>query len=128
MSRRSDLGKVLGLGSAKEGVSHWWGQRVSAIALLPLGLWLIYSLTRLVSTGHTDYLSVIDWIAVPFNTIMLILFIATVSYHSALGVQVVIEDYVHGALKVVSLVLQKFAHVFVATAGIFSVLKIALGN
>lgn len=128
MSRRSALGRVLGLGSAKEGVSHWWGQRISAIALLPLGLWLVFSLTGLIRSGQTDYLSVIDWIAVPFNTIMLILFIATVTYHSSLGVQVVIEDYVHGALKVVSLVLQKFAHVFVATAGIYSVLRIALGS
>ncbi len=128
MSRRSALGKVLWLGSAKEGVSHWWGQRVSAVALIPLGLWLILSLTMLVRAGSTDYLAVVDWISVPFNAVMLMLFIATVAYHSSLGVQVVIEDYVHGGLKVVSLVLQKFAHVLVATAGIFSVLRIALGN
>ena len=128
MSRRSDLGKVLGLGSAKEGVSHWWGQRISAVALLPLALWLIYSITMLIRTRQTDYLAVVDWVALPFNAVMLILLIATMAYHSAMGVQVVIEDYVHGGLKVASLILQKFAHVAVATAGIFSVLKIALGN
>ena len=128
MSRRSDLGRALGLGSAKEGVSHWWGQRVSAVALVPLALWLIYSITMLVRSGSTDYLSAVDWVSAPFNAVMLILFIVTVSYHSALGVQVVIEDYVSGGLKVVSLMLQKFAHMVAATAGIFSVLRIALGS
>ncbi|MDH3645367.1 MAG: succinate dehydrogenase, hydrophobic membrane anchor protein [Gammaproteobacteria bacterium] len=128
MSRRTSLGAALGLGSAKEGASHWWAERISAVALIPLGLWLLFSMAILVGSNNADFLGAVDWIAVPFNAVMLILFIATVSYHSALGVQVVIEDYVQGSLKVVSLVLQKFAHVAAAAAGIFSVLKIALGS
>lgn len=127
MSRRSALGTVRGLGSAKEGVGHWWAQRISAIALIPLGLWLLVSMASMTGAGRTDFLSMTDWIAAPFNAVLLILFIGTVSYHSALGVQVVIEDYVHGGLKVISLILQKFAHAVVAAAGIFAVLRIALG-
>ncbi|MBT8131161.1 MAG: succinate dehydrogenase, hydrophobic membrane anchor protein [Gammaproteobacteria bacterium] len=127
MSRRSALGTVRGLGSAKEGVGHWWAQRISAIALIPLGLWLLVSMASMTGAGRTDFLSMTDWIASPFNAVLLILFIGTVSYHSALGVQVVIEDYVHGGLKVISLILQKFAHAVVAAAGIFAVLRIALG-
>ena len=128
MSRRSSLGAVLGLGSAKEGVGHWWAQRISAVALIPLGLWLLFSIAMLVGSDNSDFLGVTDWIAAPFNAVLIILFIGTVTYHSTLGVQVVIEDYVHGALKVVSLVLQKFAHIVVAAVGIFSVLRIALGS
>jgi len=128
MSRRTPLGQVLGLGSAKEGVSHWWAQRVTAVALLPLGLWFVFSIAVLIGSNNSDYLGVVDWIAAPINAVLLILFIATVAYHSALGVQVVIEDYVHGWTKVVSLVLQKFAHVLAAAAGVFSVLRIALGS
>ncbi|MBT8136433.1 MAG: succinate dehydrogenase, hydrophobic membrane anchor protein [Gammaproteobacteria bacterium] len=128
MSQRSALGRVLGLGSAKEGASHWWAQRVSAVALLPLGLWFVFSVAFLLGSGRSDYLGVIDWIAGPVNAVMLILFIATVTWHSSLGVQVVIEDYVHGWAKVTWLVLQKFIHVVVAAASIFAVLKIALGS
>ena len=128
MSRRSPLGQVLGLGSAKEGAAHWWAQRVTAVALIPLGLWFVFSIAVLIGSERSDYISVIDWIGTPFNAVMLILFVATVAYHSALGVQVVIEDYVHGWTKVVSLVLQKFAHVLVAAAAIFSILEISLGS
>ena len=128
MSRRTPLGQVLGLGSAKEGVSHWWAQRVTAVALLPLGLWFVFSIAVLIGSNNSDYLGVVDWIAAPVNAVLLILFIATAAYHSALGVQVVIEDYVRGWTKVFSLVLQKFVHVLVAAAGVFSVLSIALGS
>ncbi len=128
MSRRTPLGAVLGLGSAKEGVGHWWAQRLTAVALLPLGLWFVFSVAILAGTESSDYLSVVDWVSAPFNAVMLILFIGTLAYHSMLGVQVVIEDYVHGWLKVFSLVLQKFAHIAVAAAAIYSVLSIALGN
>ncbi|MBT8145005.1 MAG: succinate dehydrogenase, hydrophobic membrane anchor protein [Gammaproteobacteria bacterium] len=128
MSRRTALGHVLGLGSAKDGTGHWWAQRVSAVAMVPLGLWFLFSVALLIGRGTVDYLSVIDWIASPVNAVALILLIATMCYHSALGVQVVIEDYVHGGTKVVSLVLQKFAHAVLAAAGIFAVLRIALGS
>ena len=126
MSRGTPLGRALGLGSAKDGTGHWWTQRVSALALAPLGLWFVFGMARLIGSGGTDYLSVVDWIGSPVNAVALILLIATMCYHSALGVQVVIEDYVHGWAKVASLILMKFAHA-VAAAGIFAVLRIALG-
>ena len=127
MSRETPLGRALGKGSAKDGTGHWWTQRVSALALVPLGLWFVFGIAGLIRGGATDYLSVIDWIVNPVNAVALILLIATLCYHSALGVQVVIEDYVHGWAKVASLILQKFAHAIAAAAGIFAVLRIALG-
>ena len=126
MSRATPLARALGLGSAKDGAGHWWTQRVSAVALVPLVLWLVFGIAALIGRGGTDYLSVVDWVADPVNAVALILLIATMCYHSALGVQVVIEDYVHGWAKVASLILQKFAHAVAAAAGIFAVLKIAL--
>ena len=124
MSLRSPLGKVLGLGTAKDGVKHWWSQRVTAVALALLGVWFIVSLACL---GSFEYGVVTGWISGPVNATLLSLFIATLSFHSQLGVQVVIEDYVHGALKTVSIVLSNFSHVIVGALGVVSVLRIAVG-
>ncbi len=129
MSRRSPLGRVLGLGSAKEGVSHWWAQRVSAMALVPLMLWLIVSLVGIARQGGADYLAVVDWVSAPLNTVLLLLLVPTLLYHSYLGVQVVIEDYVTAdGLKIAALVLQKFVHAVLAVSGIVAVLRIAFGG
>jgi succinate dehydrogenase / fumarate reductase membrane anchor subunit len=119
------MGRVLGLGSAKEGVSHWWAQRVSAVALVILGLWFVSSLLRL---GGFGYPLVRAFIAAPLNAVLLSLLIGTTVYHSQLGIQVVVEDYVnsHG-LKVVTMLLLNFLHVALAAVGIFSVLRIAFG-
>lgn len=126
MSLRSPLGKVLGSGSAKEGTEHWWAQRVSAVALVVLGGWFLVSIMRLDSFAHA---AMLDWAGEPFNCVMLLLLSVTLAWHSALGVQVVLEDYVHGPfLKVVSLLLNRFAHVFLAIAAVVAVLTIALGN
>jgi len=125
MSLRTPLGRVLGHGSAKEGVSHWWSQRVSAVALAPLGLWFLFSLLSLPDFSHA---AVIAWISVPFTAVLLSLFVATLSYHSALGVQVVVEDYIHGkGAKIVALLIVKYAHVLAAAAGVFAVLSVAFG-
>jgi succinate dehydrogenase / fumarate reductase membrane anchor subunit len=125
MSLRSPLGRVLGLGSAKDGTDHWWAQRVSAVALLFLGGWFGYSLVRLESQ---TYLDVIRFIDQPLNAVLLALFSLTLAYHSYLGVQVVIEDYVHTpGTKVVSLLLSRFAHVFVAIAAVYAILIIGIG-
>lgn len=125
MSLVSPLNRVLGLGSAKEGAEHWWAQRLTAAALIPLGLWFALALAGL---PDFSYDSVIAFMRAPANGILLVLVLITLSYHSQLGVQVIVEDYVHGAsLKVVTIVILSFAHVAVAVAGIFAVLKIAFG-
>jgi len=117
------LGRALGRGSARNGVHHWWVQRVSAVALVPLSLWFLLSLLAL---PGFDYASVTTFIGAPWHAVLLCLFIGTVTWHSQLGVQVVIEDYVHGhGTKVASLLLVQFAHGLVAAAGLFAVLKIA---
>lgn len=125
MSLRSPLGKVLGLGSAKSGAHHWWSQRVTAVGLALLGVWFIASLACL---GSFEYAAVTAWIASPLNASLLSVLIVTLVYHSALGVQVVIEDYVHGGLKTASIVLSNFAHIFVGVLGVVSVLRIAFGS
>ena len=125
MSLRSPLGKVLGLGAAKEGVKHWWSQRVTAVGLALLGAWFIVSLLCL---SNFEYGTVTAWIRNPCNATLLSIFVATLAYHSQLGVQVVIEDYVHGALKTASIVLSNFFHVVVGSLGVVSVLRIAFGG
>lgn len=126
MSLRAPLGRVLGLGSAKDGTSHFWGQRVSAIALAVLGVWFCFSLLTLASADH---FAVVDFIARPINTVLLSLTSVTLAYHSKLGVQVVIEDYVHAhGLKIAALIASTFAHVLVAVISVYAVLDIGLGS
>ncbi|MEE4161259.1 MAG: succinate dehydrogenase, hydrophobic membrane anchor protein [Woeseiaceae bacterium] len=124
MSLRSPLGRVLGLGSAKEGTEHWWSQRISAAALVLLGLWFAVSVARLDAGAYAD---VIAFIAMPLNSVLLILLAATMAYHSWLGVQVVIEDYIHApTAKIVLLTLSRFLHVLVAVASIYAILRIGI--
>lgn len=126
MSLRSPVARVLGLGSAKEGVSHWWSQRVSAVALAILGLWFVITL---LSLPDLSYAAVLDWMTAPLNAVLLMLLAGTIAYHSMLGVQVVVEDYVHhGGLKVATLVLLTFLHFALAAVAIFAVLRVAFGG
>jgi succinate dehydrogenase / fumarate reductase, membrane anchor subunit len=126
MSLRSPIGRVLGLGAAKEGVSHWWSQRVTSVALLFLGLWFVASLLRMPAF---EYRVVVEWIGAPANAVLLLLLIATLVYHSQLGVQVVVEDYVqHHGLKIATMMLLTFAHVAIAALAIFAVLRLAFGG
>lgn len=125
MSLRTPLGRVLGLGSAKDGASHWWGQRVSAVALLLLGLWFAFTLATMGGFSHAE---VIAFVAKPINGVLLLLLTAVLAYHSYLGIQVVIEDYVHApGVKVISLLLSRYLHVLLAVAGVYAILKIGLG-
>lgn len=125
-SLRSPLGRARGYGSAKEGVQHFWVQRVSAVALVPLSLWFVFSVAQL---PMASYGAIQHWVAAPSVAVLLVLFIPTLFYHSMLGIQVVVEDYVAGeGKKLVTLLLLKFAHAIAAAAGIFAVLKIALGH
>jgi succinate dehydrogenase / fumarate reductase membrane anchor subunit len=121
----SPLARVRGLGSAKEGVQHWWAQRVSAVALVPLTLWFVYSAVEL--TG-ADQSRVRDWLHRPADAILMSLLILATFYHLALGIQVVVEDYVHReGVKLVTMLLVKGLIVLVAAAALFTVLRIAFG-
>lgn len=125
MSFRTPLGTARGLGSAKAGTGHWWAQRVTAVALIPLSLWFAVSVLQLT---HADYVVTVNWLHTPYVAVLLSLFLATLFYHAYLGVQVVVEDYVHTEwLKIVTLLLIKFATVLLAAAGIFTALRIAFG-
>ena len=126
MSLRSPLGRILGRGSAKEGVHHWWLQRLTSVALLPLSIGFVASLLALPAL---DYASLLAWLRQSGTALGLILFVLVAARHSQLGIRVVIEDYVHGAgLKTVALVLIDFAHVLIGAAAVFAVLKVALGG
>jgi succinate dehydrogenase / fumarate reductase membrane anchor subunit len=125
MSLRSPLGQARGLGSAKDGVGHWWVQRLTALALIPLSLWFVYSLARF---PLSDYATMIAWIKSPLVAVALVLFFVSMFWHAALGVQVVVEDYVgNEGVKLLSIVLAKFALYALGAASVFAVLKIAFG-
>jgi succinate dehydrogenase / fumarate reductase, membrane anchor subunit len=122
---RSPLGRAIGLGSAKEGVEHWVVQRVTAVALVPLALWFVAAVIQL--TG-ADFDAMQDWVGRPLPAIGLILLLIATFYHAALGLQVVIEDYLHGELARLGLVmLTRLACAALAVAGIVAVLALALG-
>lgn len=126
MSLRSPLGRVRGLGSAKEGVNHFWAQRMTALALIPLCVWFVISL--LVITG-ADHATVKAWVSSPVVAGLLILLIAATFYHAFLGLQVVIEDYIHGeGLKLFTLVTVKGASWLLASIGVVSVLVLLLAE
>ena len=124
MGLRTPLGRVLGHGAAHAGTEHWWSQRLSAVALLLLGAWFLISMLLL---PGFSFESVHEWLARPWNAVLVILLAATMAWHSSLGIQVVIEDYVHGGAKTLSLIFSTFAHTLVAAAAIFAVLKVAFG-
>jgi len=126
MSLMTPLNRVLGLGTAKGAAEHWWLQRTTAVALLPLGLWLAYALLTL---PKFDYTSVVAWVREPVTSILLILLVVAAGYHSALGVQVVVEDYVSSkGLRAATLMASTLAHVGLTIAAVFAVLKIAFGS
>jgi succinate dehydrogenase / fumarate reductase, membrane anchor subunit len=122
MANRSPLGRVRGLGSAKEGAHHWWTQRVTAAANLVLMLWFAISLALL--PGY-DYAAVTAWLASPWAAIPMLLLIVSVFYHFRLGLQVVIEDYVHDEGRVALMLLLTFFTIGTGAIAAFSVLKIA---
>lgn len=125
MSLRSPLGYVLAHGSAREGVHHWWHLRTTSAALVLLGVWFLCALLSLPDLGHA---TVTAWLARPLNAVLMLLFVLTGGFHSALGVQVVIEDYVRDkGARVLTLVVVRFLHIVVAVTGSFAVLKLALG-
>jgi succinate dehydrogenase / fumarate reductase membrane anchor subunit len=125
-SMRTPLARVRGLGSAKEGVHHWWVQRLTAIALVPLTLWFVVSVAGLAGMDHAQ---AVAWIGAPVPAVLLVLLIGATFWHAQLGVQVVIEDYVHNeAIKLTALIAVKFAAIVLAVASIFAVLRLAFGG
>jgi succinate dehydrogenase / fumarate reductase, membrane anchor subunit len=126
MSLRSPLGRVLGMGSAKDGTGHWWSQRVTAVALIPLTLWFLFSLLALPSL---DYVTVKTWLAFPMSGFLAVLLVAVLTYHSYLGTTVVVEDYVHAAgSKLLWLLLLRFLYVLAGGASIFAILRVTFGS
>jgi len=122
---RSPLGRAIGLGSAKEGVEHWWRQRVTALALVPLTLWLVIAVIGLVGAEHAVFVA---WVRSPMPAVLLVLLLLATFYHTALGLQVVIDDYVHGeAMRLAALLVMRLLCILFAVRGIFAVLKLALG-
>jgi len=121
--RRTALGRVRGLGSAKEGVHHWWTQRLTAIALVPLSLWFVIGLIKAADGGYT---TATQWLARPMSAIMTVSLLVALFHHTQLGLQVVIEDYVHHeGLKLALVVVIKLASFLLAAVGIFAVLHLA---
>lgn len=122
----SPLGQVRGLGSAKKGVEHWWVQRLTAMALAPLMLWLSVALIGGVGSSYT---TVVTWLKVPLTTTLMALLLIALFYHMALGLQVIIEDYVHSdRAKIPALILVRLSCFALAVAGIVAILRIAFAR
>jgi succinate dehydrogenase / fumarate reductase, membrane anchor subunit len=125
VSLRSPLSRVEGLGSAKDGTAHWLAQRITAVALIPLTLWLMFSLTTLPAL---DYDTVRIWLSVPITGFLAVLLVAVSTYHSYLGTTVIVEDYVHAnGMKVLTLTTLKFLYVLCGGVGVFAILRVMLG-
>lgn len=126
MSLETPLARVRGLGAAQEGAGHWWHERMSSIAALLLYLWLGVSLLRLPSLDHA---TIAEWLAAPSAAVPMLLLVAVTFWHGRMGLQVVVEDYVHDeGGKLLWIVLISFAAAFGAALAAFAVLKIALGG
>jgi succinate dehydrogenase / fumarate reductase membrane anchor subunit len=125
MNLRTPLSRVKGLGPAREGASHWWNQRLTAIALVPLTLWFSFSVALLAVADHA---TISAWIASPVSIVLMILMIIVGFYHGYLGLQVVIEDYVaNEQLRFALMIVVALLAVLFTAFGVVSVLKIAFG-
>ena len=123
---RTPLGKVRGLGSAKEGTDHFWKQRLTAVANVPLILFLIWMVISLVGADHAE---VVGTLSNPFVSLMLLGVILSVCWHMKLGMQVVLEDYIHSEGKKIALViLNNFFCISIGFASAFAVLKLGFGG
>lgn len=122
---RSPLARAIGIGSAKEEVGLWWAERVSAVALVPLTLWFAASLIAHVGS---DYATFIAWLRTPFTTVLMILLLIALFHHTALGLQVVIEDYIHSGARFAALIGVRLGSFALATAGIAAALRIAFSG
>lgn len=118
---RSSLARAMGLGSARQGTAHWWAQRTSAIALIPLTLWFVTSIIVQTSSDHAHF---VTWLKSPFVNLAMISFLVASFYHTALGLQIVIEDYVHSWLKYSAVIGVRLMCFTLALSGIMALLSI----
>ena len=126
VSYRTPLSRARGLGAAKHGVGHWIGERVTAIALVPLTLWAVFAVLRL-AAGDYDF--AVGWISEPLNAVLMVLTLAVSFWHMHAGLRVVIEDYIHVALnKAALLILNLFVCGLAGALAVFSILKVAFGG
>ena len=126
MRMETPLGRVRGLGAAGEGAEHWWHERLSSIAALLLYVWLIVSLLRLPAL---DYATLSQWLGQPFAAVPMLLLVATSFWHAKMGLQVVVEDYVHEeGGKFFWIVLINFAAILAAALAMFAILKVAFAG
>ncbi len=122
MQYRTETKRVKGLGTAKHGFGHWWMQRLSAVLMVPLGIWFVVSLMTMESLAPD---ALMQWLHNPISALLMALWTITVVYHASLGLQVIIEDYVHGkAMALTLLTLVKFAMFAMVVATFFSLFKL----
>ncbi|MCK4841490.1 MAG: succinate dehydrogenase, hydrophobic membrane anchor protein [Methylococcales bacterium] len=123
MEFQTPLAKVKGLGTAKAGTGHFWMQRITAIALIPLSFWMVLFTKQFLNSTHTE---IILWLASPLNISIAIAWIIAAFYHAALGLQVVVEDYVHTEWRKITLIwLIKLSFFFIALLAIVAIFQIA---
>ena len=124
MDFQTALAKVRGLGSAKAGTGHFWMQRMTAITLIPLSLWMVSFTQHLLDASHEE---IVTWLAGSLETVLAITWVVAAFYHAALGLQVVIEDYVHTEwIKISSIWVMKLSFLFFAIAAIVALFKISM--
>lgn len=118
---RSPIARAAGLGSSKSGVEHWLAERVSAVALVPLTLWFV---TSIIAHSGSDHAVFLAWLSAPFPALLMILLLMALFYHTALGFQVVIEDYMHSGAKFAVVLLMRLGCLALAVGGIIATLRI----
>ena len=124
MTLRTPLGRVRGLGASGEGVHHWWWQRLTALALIPLSLWFVFAVLGRIDADHEV---VTAWIATPWVTVLLLLYTVSVFYHTQLGLQVMIEDYIHTeSVRLATLLFTNAMVLLAMTVTLVSILRVAL--
>ncbi len=128
MDRRtmgSPLARAIGLGSARKGVKHWWAERVSAVALVPLTLWFA---AAIIAHAGSDHAAFVAWLRTPLAAILMVLLLTALFHHTVLGLQVVIEDYMHSGAKFAAVIAVRLGCFALAAAGIVATLRITFGG
>lgn len=126
MNMRTPIKEMRGLGSAKDGTHHWWAQRMTALGLIPLSFWFVFSMVSLIGASHAEFTA---WMAEPMNAILMLLFLPILVVHSMQGLQVIMEDYIDPEwLKVTCVILMQFVHYFLGAASIVAILRLAIGG